>query len=517
MDDNRKKALSAALGQIEKQFGKGSVMRLGDSIATRDIDVVSTGSLGLDIALGIGGLPRGRIVEIYGPESSGKTTLTLQVVAEIQKLGGTAAFVDAEHALDPAYAQKVGVNVDDLLISQPDTGEQALEITDMLVRSGAVDVIVIDSVAALTPKAEIEGEMGDSHMGLQARLMSQALRKLTGNIKRSNALVIFINQIRMKIGVMFGNPETTTGGNALKFYASVRLDIRRTGSIKKGEEVIGSETRVKVVKNKVAPPFKTAEFEILYGVGISREGEIVDLGVKQNIIEKSGAWYSFNGDRIGQGKENARDFLLEHKDIAAAIEKRIRAELLPAKKAGPVEVPARQTGRRGGGCGAPSLRRPRPTRRACTRVALELLARREHSRRELTRKLAARGFPDDVIAPVARRARAVGRARRRALHGQLRPLAHREGPRPAAHPRRARAARHRRRRGRRGRARRRRRLARDDPRRARQALRSRAAARLRGARAPGAIPAVSRLRQRANPRRTGTRRRFRLACTSLAC
>ena len=340
MDENRKKALSAALGQIEKQFGKGSVMRLGDAIAARDIDVVSTGSLGLDIALGVGGLPRGRIVEIYGPESSGKTTLTLQVVAEIQKQGGTAAFVDAEHALDPGYAAKVGVNVDDLLISQPDTGEQALEITDMLVRSGAVDVIVVDSVAALTPKAEIEGEMGDQHMGLHARLMSQALRKLTGNIKRSNCLVIFINQIRMKIGVMFGNPETTTGGNALKFYASVRLDIRRTGSIKKGEEVIGSETRVKVVKNKVAPPFKTAEFEILYGVGISREGEIVDLGVKQNIIEKSGAWYSFNGDRIGQGKENARDFLIEHKDIAAAIEKRVRAELLPAAKKGPVEVPA---------------------------------------------------------------------------------------------------------------------------------------------------------------------------------
>jgi recombination protein RecA len=339
MDDNRKKALSAALGQIEKQFGKGSVMRLGDSIATRDIDVVSTGSLGLDLALGIGGLPRGRIVEIYGPESSGKTTLTLQVVAEIQKLGGTAAFVDAEHALDPSYAAKVGVNVDDLLISQPDTGEQALEITDMLVRSGAVDVIVVDSVAALTPKAEIEGEMGDSHMGLQARLMSQALRKLTGNIKRSNSLVIFINQLRMKIGVMFGNPETTTGGNALKFYASVRLDIRRTGSIKKGEEVIGSETRVKVVKNKVAPPFKLAEFEILYGHGISREGEIVDLGVKQNIIEKSGAWYSFNGDRIGQGKENARDFLIEHKDIAAEIEKRVRAELLPAAKKGPAEAP----------------------------------------------------------------------------------------------------------------------------------------------------------------------------------
>jgi recombination protein RecA len=342
MDDNRKKALSAALGQIEKQFGKGSVMRLGDAIATRDIDVVSTGSIGLDVALGIGGLPRGRVVEIYGPESSGKTTLTLQVVAEIQKLGGTAAFVDAEHALDPLYAAKVGVKVDDLLISQPDTGEQALEITDMLVRSGAVDLIVVDSVAALTPKAEIEGEMGDTHVGLQARLMSQALRKLTGNIKRSNSLVIFINQIRMKIGVMFGSPETTTGGNALKFYASVRLDIRRIGSIKKGDEVIGNETRVKVVKNKVAPPFKMAEFEILYGQGISREGEVVDLGVKQNIIEKSGSWYSFNGDRIGQGKENARDFLLAHKDIAAEIEKRIRADLLPKK--GPVEVPVEEEG-----------------------------------------------------------------------------------------------------------------------------------------------------------------------------
>jgi recombination protein RecA len=336
MDENRKKALSAALSQIEKQFGKGSVMRLGDAIAMRDIEVVSTGSLGLDIALGIGGLPRGRVVEIYGPESSGKTTLTLQVVAEIQKLGGTAAFVDAEHALDPIYAQKVGVKVEDLLISQPDTGEQALEITDMLVRSGAVDLIVVDSVAALTPKAEIEGEMGDQHMGLQARLMSQALRKLTGNIKRSNSLVIFINQIRMKIGVMFGNPETTTGGNALKFYASVRLDIRRTGAIKKGEEVIGSETRVKVVKNKVAPPFKSAEFEILYGVGISREGEIVDLGVQQNIIEKSGAWFSYKGDRIGQGKENAREFLLNNKDIAADIEKQIRARLLPGKA--PVQV-----------------------------------------------------------------------------------------------------------------------------------------------------------------------------------
>jgi recombination protein RecA len=336
MDENRKKALSAALSQIEKQFGKGSVMRLGDAIASRDIEAASTGSLGLDIALGIGGLPRGRVVEIYGPESSGKTTLTLQVVAEIQKLGGTAAFVDAEHALDPIYAQKVGVKVEDLLISQPDTGEQALEITDMLVRSGAVDVIVVDSVAALTPKAEIEGEMGDQHMGLQARLMSQALRKLTGNIKRSNALVIFINQIRMKIGVMFGNPETTTGGNALKFYASVRLDIRRTGAIKKGEEVIGSETRVKVVKNKVAPPFKSAEFEILYGIGISREGEIVDLGVAHGLIEKSGAWFSYKGDRIGQGKENAREFLINNKDIAADIEKQIRARVLPGKA--PVQV-----------------------------------------------------------------------------------------------------------------------------------------------------------------------------------
>jgi recombination protein RecA len=336
MDENRKKALSAALTQIEKQFGKGSVMRLGDAIGSRDIEAVSTGSLGLDIALGIGGLPRGRVVEIYGPESSGKTTLTLQVVAEIQKLGGTAAFVDAEHALDPEYARKVGVNVDDLLISQPDTGEQALEITDMLVRSGAVDLIVVDSVAALTPKAEIEGEMGDQHMGLQARLMSQALRKLTGNIKRSNSLVIFINQIRMKIGVMFGNPETTTGGNALKFYASVRLDIRRIGAIKKGEEVIGSETRVKVVKNKVAPPFKSAEFEILYGVGISREGEIVDLGVQHGLIEKSGAWFSYKGDRIGQGKENAREFLLNNKDIAADIEKQIRARVLPGKA--PVQV-----------------------------------------------------------------------------------------------------------------------------------------------------------------------------------
>jgi recombination protein RecA len=323
--EDKMKALNAALGQIEKQFGKGSVMRLGDHDVVRDIQAVSTGSLGLDIALGIGGLPRGRVVEIYGPESSGKTTLTLQVIAEMQKTGGTAAFIDAEHALDPSYAQKLGVDVDNLLISQPDTGEQALEIADMLVRSGSVDVVVIDSVAALTPKAEIEGEMGDSHMGLQARLMSQALRKLTANIKRTNTLVIFINQIRMKIGVMFGNPETTTGGNALKFYASVRLDIRRTGAIKKGEEVIGSETRVKVVKNKVSPPFKQAEFDILYGEGISREGEIIELGVIHKFIDKSGAWYAYSGDKIGQGKDNAREYLKENPQIAAEIEAKIRA------------------------------------------------------------------------------------------------------------------------------------------------------------------------------------------------
>ncbi len=329
MDDNRKKALGAALGQIEKQFGKGAVMRMGDANAIRNIDVVSTGSLGLDIALGVGGVPRGRVVEIFGPESSGKTTLTLHVVAEMQKLGGVAAFIDAEHALDPSYAGKLGVDVDELLVSQPDTGEQALEITDMLVRSSAVDVIVIDSVAALTPKAEIEGDMGDSHMGLQARLMSQALRKLTANIKRSNTLVIFINQIRMKIGVMFGNPETTTGGNALKFYASVRLDIRRTGAIKRGDEVVGNETRVKVVKNKVAPPFKQVNFEILYGEGISREGEIIDLGVKHEIVNKAGAWYSYNGDRIGQGKDNVRKFLRENPEIAQDIEAKIRAIVFP--------------------------------------------------------------------------------------------------------------------------------------------------------------------------------------------
>jgi recombination protein RecA len=338
MDDNRKKALAAALGQIEKQFGKGSVMRLGDGGATRDVPAISTGSLGLDVALGIGGLPRGRVIEIYGPESSGKTTLTLQVIAEAQKAGGTAAFVDAEHALDPTYAEQLGVNVDDLLVSQPDTGEQALEITDMLVRSGAVDVIVVDSVAALTPKAEIEGEMGDSHVGLQARLMSQALRKLTGNIKRTNATVIFINQIRMKIGVMFGNPETTTGGNALKFYSSVRLDIRRIGSIKKGDEVIGNQTRVKVVKNKVAPPFRLAEFEILYGTGISREGEIIDLGVANGLVDKSGSWYSYNGDRIGQGKDNVRQFLVEHPETAGEIEAKLREILLPKKAAAQQEA-----------------------------------------------------------------------------------------------------------------------------------------------------------------------------------
>ncbi|HHJ35004.1 MAG TPA: recombinase RecA [Gammaproteobacteria bacterium] len=328
MDDNRKKALAAALSQIERQFGKGSVMRMGDEGAIPNVETVSTGSLNLDIALGIGGLPKGRVVEIYGPESSGKTTLTLHVIAEMQKAGGTAAFVDAEHALDPVYAEKLGVNIDEMLVSQPDTGEQALEITDMLVRSGAVDIVVIDSVAALTPKAEIEGDMGDSHMGLQARLMSQALRKLTGNIKRSNTLVIFINQIRMKIGVMFGSPETTTGGNALKFYSSVRLDIRRIGAIKKGDEIVGNETKVKVVKNKVAPPFKLAHFEILYGEGISHEGELIELGVEHKLIEKAGAWYSYNGEKIGQGKEKVRTFLKDNPDIAATIEQTLRDKLL---------------------------------------------------------------------------------------------------------------------------------------------------------------------------------------------
>ena len=325
MDDNKSKALAVALAQIEKQFGKGSIMRMGEGSVVTDIPVVSTGSLGLDIALGIGGLPRGRVVEIYGPESSGKTTLTLQVIAEMQKMGGTAAFVDAEHALDPGYAQKLGVKLDELLISQPDTGEQALEIADMLVRSASVDVVVIDSVAALVPKAEIEGDMGDSLPGLQARLMSQALRKLTANINRTNTLVIFINQIRMKIGVMFGSPETTTGGNALKFYASVRLDIRRIGSIKKGDEVIGNETRVKVVKNKVAPPFREAIFDILYGEGTSREGEIVELGVLHKLVDKSGSWYSYNGEKIGQGKDNAREYLKSKPDVAQEIESRIRA------------------------------------------------------------------------------------------------------------------------------------------------------------------------------------------------
>jgi recombination protein RecA len=325
MDENKSKALAAALSQIEKQFGKGSIMKMGEGSVGNDIIPVSTGSLGLDIALGIGGLPRGRVVEIYGPESSGKTTLTLQVIAEMQKSGGTAAFIDAEHALDPTYAAKLGVNINDLLISQPDNGEQALEIADMLVRSGGIDIVVVDSVAALTPRAEIEGEMGDQLPGLQARLMSQALRKLTANIKRSNTLVIFINQIRMKIGVMFGSPETTTGGNALKFYASVRIDIRRIGSIKNGDEVIGSETRVKVVKNKVAPPFRTAEFDILYGEGISREGEIIELGVVHKIVDKSGAWYAYNGDKIGQGKDNTRKFLKEHPEMAQEIEAKIRA------------------------------------------------------------------------------------------------------------------------------------------------------------------------------------------------
>ena len=327
MDPNKEKALQAALSQIDKQFGKGTVMRMGDKGHVA-IPSISTGSLGLDIALGVGGLPRGRVVEIYGPESSGKTTLTLSVIAQAQKLGGTCAFIDAEHALDPIYAEKLGVNIDDLILSQPDTGEQALEVTDMLVRSGAIDVLVVDSVAALVPRAEIEGEMGDHHVGLQARLMSQALRKLTGNIKNSNCLVIFINQIRMKIGVMFGNPETTTGGNALKFYASVRLDIRRIGAVKEGEEVVGSETRVKVVKNKVSPPFRQAEFQILYGSGINRMGEIIDLGVKCGLVEKSGAWYAYRGDKIGQGKSNACDYLREHPEIATEIDTQLRAKLL---------------------------------------------------------------------------------------------------------------------------------------------------------------------------------------------
>ncbi|MCH2558699.1 MAG: recombinase RecA [Alcanivorax sp.] len=334
---DKSKALSAALSQIERQFGKGSVMRMGDQKRER-IPAISTGSLGLDIALGIGGLPKGRIVEIYGPESSGKTTLTLSVIAQAQKKGATCAFVDAEHALDPDYAEKLGVNVDDLIVSQPDTGEQALEITDMLVRSGAVDVVIVDSVAALVPKAEIEGEMGDAHVGLQARLMSQALRKITGNVKNANCLVVFINQIRMKIGVMFGNPETTTGGNALKFYSSVRLDIRRIGAVKQGDEVIGNETRVKVVKNKVSPPFRQAEFQILYGQGINQLGEVLDLGVQQGLVDKSGAWYAYQGDKIGQGKQNACDYLAEHPDVAQAIEKEIRAHLLAVPSEAPAET-----------------------------------------------------------------------------------------------------------------------------------------------------------------------------------
>ena len=338
MDENRKRALGAALSQIERQFGKGAIMRMGDSNVSREVEAVPTGSLSLDVALGIGGLPRGRVVEIYGPESSGKTTLTLEVIAQAQMQGGTAAFIDAEHALDPGYAEKIGVNVDDLLVSQPDTGEQALEIADMIVRSSAVDIVVIDSVAALTPKAELEGEMGDTHVGLQARLMSQALRKLTANIKRSNTIVIFINQIRMKIGVMFGSPETTTGGNALKFYSSVRLDIRRIGSIKRGDEVVGNETRVKVVKNKVAPPFKQVEFDILYGEGISREGELLDLGVKHGIVDKSGAWYSYAGDRIGQGRDNVREFLRKNADLCAGIDKALREKLLGGPEEAAVEA-----------------------------------------------------------------------------------------------------------------------------------------------------------------------------------
>ena len=344
--DSRRVALDAALGQLDRQFGRGTIMRLGDSTTPRDVEAIPTGSLGLDAALGIGGLPRGRVVEIYGPESSGKTTLSLEVIAQAQRKGGTAAFVDAEHALDPSYAEKIGLDIDDLLVSQPDTGEQALEITDTLVRSGAVDVVVIDSVAALTPKAEIEGEMGDSHVGLQARLMSQALRKLTGSIKRSNTLVIFINQIRMKIGVMFGSPETTTGGNALKFYASVRLDIRRIGAIRKGDEVIGNETRVKVVKNKIAPPFKKVEFDILYGEGVSRLGELLDYGVAHGIVEKSGAWYGYGSDRIGQGRDNARRFLLEHPEAAGEIEAALRERMIPAQAAAALRPPEAAEGAR---------------------------------------------------------------------------------------------------------------------------------------------------------------------------
>ncbi|MFO1295829.1 MAG: recombinase RecA [Rubrivivax sp.] len=394
LNTEKAKALQAALAQIEKQFGKGSIMRLGEGEKIEDIQVVSTGSLGLDIALGVGGLPRGRVVEIYGPESSGKTTLTLQVIAEMQKVGGTCAFIDAEHALDIQYAQKLGVNLQDLLISQPDTGEQALEIVDALVRSGSVDLVVVDSVAALTPKAEIEGEMGDSLPGLQARLMSQALRKLTATIKKTNTMVIFINQIRMKIGVMFGSPETTTGGNALKFYASVRLDIRRIGSIKKGEEVIGSETKVKVVKNKVAPPFKTAEFDILYGQGISREGEVIDMGVNHKILEKSGAWYAYNGEKIGQGKDNAREFLRENPELAREIENKVREASWACRRSAARRRPKPEHSPRRCGAGTGMTLRqgraaPLKTPLSLKARALAILARREHSRSELERKLAA--------------------------------------------------------------------------------------------------------------------------------
>ena len=436
MDDRRKQALSSALSQIERQFGKGAIMRMGDSSAIRDIEVVSTGSLGLDLALGVGGLPRGRVMEIYGPESSGKTTLTLEVIACAQRDGGTAAFIDAEHALDPLYAEKIGVDVDELLVSQPDTGEQALEIADMIVRSGAVDVVVIDSVAALTPKAELEGEMGDTHVGLQARLMSQALRKLTANIKRSNTLVIFINQIRMKIGVMFGSPETTTGGNALKFYSSVRLDIRRIGAIKKRDEVVGNQTRVKVVKNKVAPPFKQVEFDILYGEGISREGELIDLGVKHGIIDKSGAWYSYNGDRIGQGRDNVREFLKEHADIARAIDTALRDMLLPPERSSAPAMPGRRSkpDRRAGfgtpGAGSRIARAPR----ACAaRVGVQACRERRRGGRDRTR---------------ARCARIAGAAERGAIHRAVRRLAPQPRPRPPAHSRGASSARRRRRGGR---------------------------------------------------------------------
>ncbi len=445
VDENKAKALQAALSQIEKQFGKGSIMKMGDADVEKGIQVVSTGSLGLDMALGVGGLPRGRVVEIYGPESSGKTTLTLQVIANVQKLGGTAAFIDAEHALDPQYAQRLGVDTSELLLSQPDNGEQALEIADMLVRSASVDCVVIDSVAALTPKAEIEGEMGEPQMGLQARLMSQALRKLTANIKRSNTLVIFINQIRMKIGVMFGNPETTTGGNALKFYASVRIDIRRIGSIKKGEEVIGNETRVKVVKNKVAPPFKVADFDILYNEGISREGEIIEMGVNHRIVEKSGAWYAYKGEKIGQGKDNTREFLKDNPAIAQEIERKIREAVGIAGGMPQSRKPKRPkaTDR--------SSRRPQEFLRAARMAwafmmvktepslkarAMRLLARREHSRQELSRKLSRTAAEGDNVEVVLDELAKKGLAVRRAL---CRAIGTRQGAALRAHQGRARA------------------------------------------------------------------------------